>query len=62
MISEITPSTLSEALAPGSENVAPTVRFKGLSPISVIVGSVVSSISGAVPKRITSEVPTLTFM
>ena len=38
----IFPSTLSEAVAPGSVNVSPTVRFIVEDPVNVIDGAVVS--------------------
>ena len=42
---EISPSKSSTALAPGSENVSPTVRLNGLSPVTVIVGATSSTIT-----------------
>ena len=55
----ISPSTSSEALAPGSENVSSTVRLNGLSPVTVITGATMSP--GSINSEATSPCILVTF-
>ena len=56
MSEEISPSTLSNAVAPGSSNVWLTNKLNGLSPSNVITGGV-SSTPAVIQISVVSELP-----